>query len=101
MKHLSIVVNLEHIAILIAFVIVERVLKKCILKSEIVNWTTMKLDPNTLCDTGPKQNIGWAIFHDLVAHPLLVITFYSVASVKFHNWTSLKAWPLQPPRGKQ
>lgn len=34
----------------------------------------------------------WAFIHDLIAHPLCALTLYSAWAVKFHDWTSLKAW---------
>lgn len=52
----------------------------------------MKTDPNTICD-GQDENGFWAWVHDAVAHPLMAVTGYSVWSLRFHNFTSHKAWP--------
>lgn len=52
----------------------------------------MKTDPNKAC-TNKKQNIFWAVVHDLVSHPLMAVSGYSKWSLSFHNWTSHKAWP--------
>lgn len=52
----------------------------------------MKKDPNKGCKN-QKELLGWAIVHDLVAHPLMAATNYSKLSVRFHDYTSHKAWP--------
>lgn len=52
----------------------------------------MQLDPNGTCKDPPESHF-WAAVHDLICHPLLILTFYSSWSVKFHDWTSWKAWP--------
>ncbi len=52
----------------------------------------MKTDPNKACKN-LEEKLGWAIIHDLVAHPLLILTFYSKFSLWFHDYTSKKAWP--------
>jgi hypothetical protein len=51
----------------------------------------MKLDPNTACVIF-KEDLLWAMIHDLIAHPVMAITFYCKLSIKFHNYTSCKAW---------
>lgn len=51
----------------------------------------MKLDPNDSCVIF-DEHLRWALIHDFFAHPLMALTFYSKMSVKFHNWTSHKAW---------
>lgn len=51
----------------------------------------MKTDPNNHCVTF-KQHLGWAIIHDVIAHPLMGITLYCKWSRDFHNFTSHKAW---------
>lgn len=59
----------------------------------------MKLDPIIACPN-ETQLFGWAFLHDFVAHPFMAITLWSPWSLRFHNWTSLKAWPsarLIPP----
>jgi len=50
-----------------------------------------KVDPINHC-VKFRQNLLWALVHDLVAHPMMAITGYSVLSIKFHNMTSRKAW---------
>lgn len=52
----------------------------------------MKLDLNKL-DWAYRENFWWAVVHDLIAHPLLVLTLYSAWARRFHGWTSNKAWP--------
>jgi hypothetical protein len=52
----------------------------------------MKTDPRKAC-ANTKEKLFWAIVHDLIAHALMALTLYSSASVRFHNWTSLRAWP--------
>jgi len=49
----------------------------------------MKIDPNFCTHSGKF----WAILHDLIAHPLMAVSFYSKISIRFHNYTSSKAWP--------
>jgi hypothetical protein len=51
----------------------------------------MKTDPNNHC-INFKQNLLWAIIHDTLAHVLMGLTIYSSWSIKFHNYTSHKAW---------
>ena len=52
----------------------------------------MKLDPNNYCVTY-KQNLFWAIVHDVIAHPLMALTFYKIKLfIKFHDYTSHLAW---------
>lgn len=52
----------------------------------------MKLDPNGMCDS-KASSFWWAAIHDLICHPLLVLTLYSKWAIRFHDWTSWKAWP--------
>lgn len=52
----------------------------------------MKTDPNKGCKN-VSERLGWAIVHDLVAHPIMALTGYSSISMRFHNFTSHKAWP--------
>lgn len=52
----------------------------------------MKTDPNKGCKN-EYQRLGWAVLHDLIAHPLMVLTGYSKLSLKFHDFTSHRAWP--------
>lgn len=52
----------------------------------------MRTDPRKAC-SNEKQLLGWAILHDLVAHPFMVLTGYSALSLRFHDATSRHAWP--------
>lgn len=52
----------------------------------------MKLDPNKYC-LNFEQVLGWALLHDIIAHPLMALTLYKVKIfIKFHDYTSHKAW---------
>ena len=51
-----------------------------------------RMDPNRLCTVG-RERVAWAVVHDLVAHPLLVLLAYSWPARAFHDWTSSLAWP--------
>lgn len=52
----------------------------------------MKKDPNNYCIVY-KQNLTWALIHDIIAHPLMGLTFYKIdIFIKFHDYTSNKAW---------
>lgn len=51
----------------------------------------MKTDPNKHC-INFKQDLVWAIIHDVISHPLMGLTLYSKWSILFHNYTSHKAW---------
>ena len=52
----------------------------------------MKLDPNKYCVTY-KQNLFWAMVHDIIAHPLMAFTLYKINwCIKFHDYTSNLAW---------
>jgi hypothetical protein len=55
----------------------------------------MKTDPRVACANAEERR-GWAILHDLVAHPLLILTGYSIWALAFHDYTSHKAWPRPP-----
>lgn len=52
----------------------------------------MRTDPRKAC-ANEKQLLGWAIVHDLIAHPFMVLTGYSRISLRFHDTTSRMAWP--------
>lgn len=54
----------------------------------------MRTDPRKAC-ANVREKLLWAIFHDLVAHPLMAVTLYCSLSVRFHDWTSRKAWPRE------
>jgi len=52
----------------------------------------MKLDPNKYC-VNFKQNLGWALIHDIIAHPLMALTLYRAPwLIQFHRYTSEQAW---------
>lgn len=59
----------------------------------------MKTDPNQAC-ANESQRLLWAIIHDALAHPLMVLTGYSKGSLKFHDYTSLKAWARSAKESK-
>ena len=52
----------------------------------------MKSDPNAGCPNH-GENLAWAIIHDLLAHPLMALTGYGGWAIRFHDYTSRKAWP--------
>lgn len=52
----------------------------------------MRTDPREAC-ANERQHLLWAIVHDGLAHPLMALTGYCKASLRFHDWTSHKAWP--------
>lgn len=52
----------------------------------------MKTDPNKGC-ANQEQRLFWALVHDGVAHPIMALTNYSPWSLRFHDFTSHKAWP--------
>ena len=52
----------------------------------------MMTDPRKACGN-TEQLLLWAFVHDLIAHPFMAITFWSKPALKFHDWTSNKAWP--------
>jgi len=52
----------------------------------------MKIDPDS-CKVNLKENLMWAIIHDLIAHPLLALSLYRIkVFINFHDYTSRKAW---------
>ena len=51
----------------------------------------MKTDPNVRC-INYVQHLGWAIVHDVIAHPFMGLTLYCKWSIRFHNYTSQKSW---------
>lgn len=52
----------------------------------------MRTDPRKGC-ANERELLGWAILHDLIAHPFMVVTGYSRLSLRLHDYTSHKAWP--------
>ncbi|WP_182341954.1 hypothetical protein [Comamonas koreensis] len=52
----------------------------------------MKTDPRKGC-ANERELWLWAAIHDLLAHPLMVLTWYSRPALWFHDFTSHRAWP--------
>lgn len=52
----------------------------------------MRTDPRKAC-ANEEERAFWAAFHDLIAHPLLVLSWYSRWAVWLHDKTSMLAWP--------
>jgi hypothetical protein len=52
----------------------------------------MRTDPRKACDSG-REVLFWAFVHDLIAHGAMAIFFWAEWTLRFHNWTSEKAWP--------
>lgn len=55
----------------------------------------MRTDPNEAC-TNTREDFFWAFVHDAISHPLMAVSLYSDWSLRFHNWTSHRAWPRSP-----
>lgn len=55
----------------------------------------MRTDPRTAC-ANADERLGWALLHDFVAHPLMALFFWCPWTVRFHDWTSARAWPRVP-----
>lgn len=55
----------------------------------------MRTDPNEAC-TNTREDFFWAFVHDAVSHPLMALSLYSDWSLRFHNYTSHRAWPRVP-----
>lgn len=56
----------------------------------------MRTDPRAACANAEERK-GWAVLHDLVCHPLMALTGWSSWSLRFHDWTSYRAWPRVQP----
>lgn len=52
----------------------------------------MKTDPNKGC-ANLEERLFWALAHDGIAHPLMALSGYAAWALRFHNFTSRKAWP--------
>ena len=52
----------------------------------------MMTDPRKAC-ANTEENLVWALIHDGIAHPLMASTLFSKWSLRFHDWTSQRAWP--------
>lgn len=56
----------------------------------------MRTDPRKAC-ANEREAWFWAAVHDLLAHPLMVLTWYSRPALWLHDWTSRRAWPRPAP----
>lgn len=54
----------------------------------------MKTDPNKACQNR-EERLFWAVLHDAVAHPVMALSGYAGWAMKFHDYTSHKAWPRE------
>lgn len=52
----------------------------------------MKTDPNQAC-ANAEERWGWALVHDLIAHPLMALFGWHGWTLQFHDYTSRRAWP--------
>ena len=52
----------------------------------------MRTDPRKACSNG-REKFFWAFVHDLFAHGAMALSCWSAWSLKFHDWTSHRAWP--------
>ena len=52
----------------------------------------MKTDPRQAC-ANAREKLVWALVHDFIAHPLMAVTLYSRPALRFHDFTSHRAWP--------
>jgi hypothetical protein len=55
-----------------------------------------RADPRKAC-ANEQQRLFWALVHDGLAHPLMALTGYCKPAMRFHDWTSHKAWPRAEP----
>nr|WP_175800885.1 hypothetical protein [Burkholderia anthina] len=60
----------------------------------------MKTDPRAAC-ANSEERLLWALVHDGVAHPLMALTNFSRLSLRFHDYTSARAWPRVPSRAEE
>lgn len=60
----------------------------------------MKTDPRAAC-VNTEERLFWALVHDGLAHPFMALTHYSSIAVRFHNFTSLRAWPRVTMKPKE
>ncbi len=56
----------------------------------------MKTDPRKACPN-EDQLLFWAFIHDFLSHPFMAITGWCRLALRFHDWTSHKAWPRCKP----
>ncbi len=57
----------------------------------------MKTDPNACCVIHREHRL-WAMVHDGLAHPLMAVTGYCRWAKRFHDFTSMRAWPRNRPK---
>lgn len=55
----------------------------------------MRTDPRKACKNAEERRF-WALVHDGIAHPLMAFSLFAAWSVRFHDWTSHRAWPRAP-----
>lgn len=55
----------------------------------------MRTDPRLAC-ANAEERAWWAFLHDAVCHPLMALTNWAGWAVRFHDWTSHRAWPREP-----
>lgn len=51
-------------------------------------------DPILACGN-TQQRCFWAFIHDAIAHPFMAFTGWSKISIRFHDFTSKRAWPVR------
>ena len=52
----------------------------------------MKVDPRSACVNHAEVR-RWAVVHDAIAGCAMALSGYSAWAVRFHDWTSMRAWP--------
>jgi hypothetical protein len=52
----------------------------------------VKTDPRKAC-ANDEERVWWAFVHDLIAHPLMALFGWNGWTLRFHDWTSRRAWP--------
>lgn len=57
----------------------------------------MRTDPRCAC-ANERQRLLWALVHDGLAHPLMALAGWPRWALRFHDWTSHKAWPRAQKR---
>lgn len=60
----------------------------------------MKIDPRSACVNHSEVRY-WALVHDAIAHPLMALSGYRSWAVRFHDWTSYRAWPRGQSHNKE
>lgn len=52
----------------------------------------MRTDPRVAC-ANTEEHTFWAFVHDAVCHPLMALSGWAAWTLRFHDWTSFRAWP--------